>query len=159
MTDKPSEPDCKYIRLLVLVIPLVLIGSCNALNYNGFCIPEFRTLSDDEYVRIAAKEWVKFIDRKLVDSNGDGKPDGYRLKEATDERVDQFLAENPDCCEILGGFGGDSFRPPSNLQRFMGKAAVAVKIQSMGRRHGDTDESELTAYRIVSNCGEILEVD
>lgn len=78
----------KKVAIFILVL-LLMIG---ILSYSGFCIKNMGYLSDEEKIRIAVKFILK--DNKVYKRTSD--IDNVRPY----HDVDEFLKDNPDCCQV-----------------------------------------------------------
>lgn len=145
---KTFKRSFQVLLLLVLISPFVLGG----LNYAGFCIPEGRFLSDEEKIRTAVG-WVNG-EHVYIQNNGERK--AYKSIPYND--VDDFLRQNPECCQVLTGKGRHpEDRPyPSIFARMGGIYTGDVNINYVANYMDDEGHKQSIKYRrriSLSNCG------
>jgi hypothetical protein len=145
----------------VISIALAYAALRLGLNYSGFCLEQRRYLSDSEMIEIAIERLLRSYPPTLIELVT--YPDGRSAHRwFTPERalpyrsVQEFLAVNPDCCEVTmrenPKLGGDI----SLGMRLLGKTAANVRVRYQVRfldANGQTITEYVEPYVAISNCG------
>ncbi len=116
---------------------LVLFCIYGALNYSGFCFKKMRYLSDEEKIR-SAIEFVneaKVANMRIHYDENSGKPVRWFKRLPYDKDIASFIADNPDCCQIIPKQRGwhDDTPVPSFLHRIAGKYNYIVIVKGTFR--------------------------
>ncbi len=128
--------------LLVLVPVTLLIGYRGYKSYNGYCFEQDRYLSDGEKIRSA----IQFA--MSVDATGENHIPYIS--------VDEFVAENPDCCSL--NRTSSTAYTPSLLDRLSGTSNGYVHIKFKSRSQGANVEittKSIETEPAVTNCGRV----
>ncbi|MDR2790395.1 MAG: hypothetical protein LBB59_05415 [Campylobacteraceae bacterium] len=112
--NKENIPMKKLLKKIILIIglsPFIAIFLYFGLNYAGFCFEQCRFLSDEEKIDAAIRT-ILGTSHNVKDENGSYhtapaynmpylKIDKYgRSYSGVDENIDNFKAENPNCCSL-----------------------------------------------------------
>lgn len=125
-----------------------------ALNFNGVCVPRAEKLSDSSKIRIAVDQLLKVsvpADNVYAEENGRlvrltaGQQPGRAYR-----NVNEFLAENPDCC-IVEMTLPHLQHAPDMISRISGRFAGYVIIRY--RERFGVDAPKKLAHVAISNCG------
>ena len=132
------------------------VAALGALNYSGFCMKEGRWLSDDEKIRAAIQAVVNRHTAYIFDATGNKT---IQIKNPVQPyaNIQEFLAINPQCCEI-GPVGGDGYIPQTLYTRVIGKHAGNVVVRYLERTvesDGSIRKQMTTIQPIISNCGKV----
>jgi hypothetical protein len=132
---------------------LFVIGAVLLLPYTGFCLFEFRFLSDNEFIDAAIRHVLTSV--AVIET-----PDGEYAQFVPKERVgygslEDFHRLNPNCCKIVP----HDRRWISLRHELCGQAAKSVHVTYMVRYVNDSggiSNMEAVGQRAVSNCGHVL---
>lgn len=154
----------KGIMLVLGVLLTYFVGTAAyhaKLNYDGYCIPEHRILSDDEMIRIALKD-VNRERPKYVYSYSTGKKERVQEDYIPYASIDELLEKNPNCCS----FGLRShltsegrLPPPTFFARINGlhRGYVRYKFEAhyVNAETGEEYSKEYNGSYKIKNCGKI----
>lgn len=148
-----------WITLTVMLLPVLLITTVGALNYNGYCISRGEFLPDDEFMSSAIRQTIKFdAGRPISIGNRDGREQFARSIPYVDES--DFRTQNPNCCEIRTAPPLE-YPPINAVDRLIGSASKIVSVTFLQRylnQEGSIDTRSRTDYVTVGNCGIVLNV-
>lgn len=136
------------IRLFVSIIFIFAIGYffvSKALAIYGYCPAYGKFLSDEELVRIIARQ---INERQWV---GGGRVVPYESTEA-------FLAANPDCCHLNDDMGGYDLAPPDVLEGLAAKTVYRLRASYSVRYMNEESTIKSGVVReqsYVGNCGQL----
>jgi hypothetical protein len=128
-----------------------IIAAPVALNL-GVCIPEFRMLSDADYIRNA----VDAVIHDPLDAILTKEPGRVILKTVQSQRYarpDDLQREFPDCCSVVMGIAGDSGEETSLLDRLLGTRLVEVSYEKRYVEFGSPQSAAVKARVAVTCCG------
>lgn len=125
------------------------------LNYDGYCIPEGRILSDEEMVKIAVDAMNRKNSVRIHFKNYGVSLESY----VPYTSVEDFLKRTPDCCS----FGltsrmtkNGTMPPPKLLSRVLGIHRGYVHIESVVNYrdgHGSIKSGNTAMIYSMQNCG------
>ena len=148
-----------WITLTVMLLPVLLITTVGALNYNGYCISRGEFLPDDEFMSSAIRQTITFdAGRPISIGNRDGHEQFARSIPYVDES--DFRSQNPNCCEFRTTPPLE-YLPISVVDRLIGSASKIVSVtffQRYRNQEGSIDTRSRTDYVTVGNCGVVLNV-
>ena len=138
------------------MILLFVIFSYFVLNISGFCFAKMRYLSSKERIRLAfnslnsaSRLRVKILEK------------GYEFRKFIPyESLEQYLKENPDCCEVSPPRGSPELPPPSMLGQMFGyHSGEYVRIYYKVRYLDDNGIQTSQVIKVDTpqrNCGEVV---
>lgn len=126
------------------------------MNYAGYCLPAGRILTDDEKIRAAIGYLLKKyppaairtpLSEKVWANSPPEHPIFYK-------DVDDFLAINPDCCQLTAQRDSTEGHP-GLTQRVTGTTIGYIKIEYQVRyqENGIVKSVLYDEYPPISNCG------
>ena len=134
---------------------LPLYSTLLLLLYGGFCISEFRFLSDKEFFDAAIRD--VFMSIAVVETPTGGYATFIPKEMVRYRSLDEFHRENPNCCKFVPH---DRVWISAWYELF-GKAAKSVHVRYMVRyvnEFGGVSSTEAVAQRAVTNCGRSLHI-
>lgn len=150
----------KKLRLRHIV--LILVGSVIAgiaslltLTYSGFCVPEFRYVSDEEKIRNVVSGLVQGgVSRGFTERAGKMVEVGS-ITTLPYESIEQFFAVNKNCCQV-GSVVGEGYYEPTLARRLTGIVSDVVAVRYLRRTVGAggavSSENVLVQFS-MSPCG------
>lgn len=140
------------IGILYLLSPALYAGY---QNYKGVCRPENRILDSDDLIRRLAEQVNQMDDLRFDNSDENVKNEGILPIPYAD--ADEFLAANPNCCEISecsqieSGFG-------YFIDKLFGNYGHLARAKFMARykdEMGVVRQTTADYTGIIDNCGKI----
>lgn len=134
----------------VLLILFLYFG----LNYSGFCFAEKRYLSNEEKIKAVFDYQNKRTDL-LIRVNVERSSNKYIKYESFNE----YIKENPNCCEVNPG-GVYDIPPPSFLYPIFGGSpsgdvvVINFKVRYLNEK-GKQRAKEIRFENLVTNCGKV----
>jgi hypothetical protein len=132
------------------------------LHLQGVCISEARVLPDEEKLNKMIEDIYNrsVVEVEIMKPGKSGKPRPYReaYQQVPYESVDEFLKQNPDCCEF-GNYEKWGNLPSSSstwFSKFMGVYAGEVDVIYNARyidEDGNEQHTTAKTYRTIQNCG------
>jgi len=124
------------------------------LPYTGFCFTHFRYLSDDELIDAAIRDVMASGGHSIAAPAG-GYINFRPERPIRYGAVAEFRRLNPNCCRIVP----NDPRWGSLFDEISGRAAKNVELTYKVRyltESGAESSMEAFAYRVVGNCGQVL---
>lgn len=127
------------------------------MSYAGYCFPEGKVLSDQEKIRAVVRNVLKKYPPAVIRTPIDG---GWSLsspdKPIYYKDVDEFLALNPDCCELTQMRNLEEGVGFTFMERLKGTASSFARINYQVRYREDGAVKSVLSknHFAISNCGE-----
>ena len=145
----------RYPALSVFIFSFLAIAALfsvlGALNYSGFCLSEKHFLSDEEKTKLVF-EYINNRDTIPV-RTADNKQKNF--KQIKYKNFENFLKENPNCCQVGMDFSSE-VGPPTFWKKFFGEYADIVKVQFKAKyvdEHGASRSTIKDWDYVMTNCG------
>ena len=149
-----SNDNCLRKYIIFSTIILFLIVFYFGLNYSGFCFSKIRYLSNKERIKLAFNS-LNNANRLRIKVSGKGYEDRKFIQYKSFE---QYITENPDCCEVSPPRGSPELPPPSMLGRMFGyHSGEYVRIYYKVRYlddNGRLTSQVIKVDRPQRNCGD-----
>jgi len=145
--------NCLFWIFLTIGLPTLFLVTFFGLNYSGFCFEKMRYLSKEEKIR-AVFNYQNNRSSSLLRFVDNANPKEYIWYKS----LEQFIAENPDCCHVNPG--GPYGVPPSSFwDRIFGYDSGDVVVIDFKVRYldekGNRGFEEVQFENFLTNCGKV----
>jgi hypothetical protein len=153
-----KKPRLLSLVLILIALPIAGIASVLALNYSGFCVSEFRYLSDDEKIRNVVSGLAKGGVSRVFAERGGKTVEVGTITTLPYENIEQFFAANPDCCQV-GPIVREGYYEPTPARRLTGIVSDIVAVRYLRRTvdaGGAVSTENVLVQFSMSACGRVV---